>query len=192
MTESVNGIAKVQHSEWHVVNEANVDDVVGQLNSLMVSLGQLFGRMRDLLRQYQQSQQLDAFQMQVTSFQTRVDAIEKEFAAKTSQAYAQMVGGLLQAGSAGFGVGLQMPLADIGRGVDGLSQAIASTQTNPELQAAQEGQALADYQHQFSQQLLTRSDELLSKASKVSSDLRDVLAALVQAHDRITSSVRLS
>lgn len=170
-------------------------DAIGQLNELMVQLGQLFGKLRDVLRQYQQTQQNNAFQMQKTSFNTRLDAIEKDFDAKQSQAIAQIVGGVAQevfgalsAKSEGLsGIG------GVGHGIDSIAQGIAGVSFgNQASREAQEGQALTDYQHGLAEQQLKRADETLDKALKVSSDLREILTTLTQAHERLSSSVRMS
>ncbi|WP_279451978.1 type III secretion protein [Aeromonas dhakensis] len=170
-------------------------DAIGQLNELMVQLGQLFGKLRDVLRQYQQTQQNNAFQMQKTSFNTRLDAIEKDFDAKQSQAIAQIVGGVAQgvfgalsAKSEGLG-----GIGGVGHGIDSIAQGIAGVSFgNQASREAQEEQALADYQHGLAEQQLKRADETLDKALKVSSDLREILTTLTLAHERLSSSVRMS
>lgn len=179
-------------------------DAIGQINELMVSLGQLFGKLRDLLRQYNQSQQANAFTMQKTSFDTRKIAIEKEFDAKNWQAIGQMISGGLQAtggATAGYGASKApgTPMSwlagsgDIGKGAGSFVEgAFSKWIVNPRLRESQENQAKADYQHSLADQLLKRSDETLEKALKASSDLRELLNTLTQAHERIAGSVRMS
>ncbi|KIA79289.1 type III secretion protein [Chromobacterium amazonense] len=173
-------------------------DAIGQLNELMVQLGQLFGKLRDLLRQYNQIQQNNAFQMQKTSFDTRMQAIETEFDAKNKQAWAQIGTGIAQglAGAASaFGAAQGSWLAhsgDIGKGIGSIVDGSIGVAVNPELREAQEKQAEADYQHGLAEQQLKRADETLEKALKVSSDLREILSTLTQAHERLSSSVRMS
>ncbi|WP_046168621.1 type III secretion protein [Chromobacterium vaccinii] len=168
-------------------------DAIGQLNDLMVQLGQLFGKLRDLLRQYNQTQQNNAFQMQKTSFNTRMDAIEKDFSAKNAQAWAQIAGGVTQFLGGVAGAKGSEAFSQIGRGADSIIQGNVGLHfSNGQAREAQEQQAVADYQHGLSEQLLKRSDETLEKALKVSSDLREILSTLNQAHERIASSVRFS
>ncbi|UCQ51810.1 hypothetical protein DB731_04340 [Edwardsiella ictaluri] len=57
---------------------------------------------------------------------------------------------------------------------------------------SQEEQALSDYQHGMADQLLKRAEETKEKALKVSGDLREILATLTQAHEHLSSSVRIS
>ncbi|MFM5540459.1 type III secretion protein [Aeromonas veronii] len=174
------------------LNDQN-ENAIGQLNELMVQLGQLFGKLRDLLRQYQQTQQNNAFLMQKTSFHTRLDGIEKDFESKQAEGIAQIVGGVLKGvgGAAGFKFG--DGVAAITSGLDNMAQGITSTSfANQASREAQEGQALSDYQRDLAGQQLQRADETLNKALKVSSDLRELLTTLTQAHERLASSVRMS
>lgn len=177
-------------------------DAIGQINELMVQMGQLFGKLRDLLRQYNQVQQKNAFQMQKTSFNTRLASIKTEFSAKETQAIGQIVGGVLQTAGGGlscFGAartgaswGWMAGSSHISQGGNSIIEGIIGLETAPELRKAQEGQALADYQHGLADQQLKRADESLDKALKVSSDLREMLSTLTQAHERLASSVRMS
>ena len=167
-------------------------DAIGQLNDLMVQMGQLFGKLRDLLRQYNQAQQNNAFKMQMTSYDTRMGAIEKDFDAKNTQAAWQIVGGVAQTLGGALTPKVGEFCGTIGHGADGIFQGIGGLSANSDSRAAQEGQALADYQHGLADQLMKRSDETLEKAMKVSSDLRDILTTLTQAHEKLASSVRMS
>lgn len=168
-------------------------DAIGQLNELMVQMGSLFGKLRDILRQYNQVQQNNAFQMAKTSFDTRMGAIETDFKAKNAQGWAQIAGGIAQAVGGGLAAGTGIsPIADIGKGLDSMAQGSAGVGwANKWSREASEGQALADYQHGLAEQQLKRADETLDKALKVSSDLRDILSTLTQAHERLASSVRM-
>ncbi|MFM0515265.1 type III secretion system translocon protein SseD [Paraburkholderia sp. RL17-373-BIF-A] len=167
------------------------DEAIVMINQLMVSLGQLFGKLRDILRQYNQTQQLNTFQMQVTALQSQMSAIDKEFNGKNAQAWAQIAGGIAQTLGGAAGCKL-MPVTDISRGLaSGIEGYVSVNTANQSIRESQEEQAIGGYQHNFADQLLKRSDETLSNALKVSSELRELLSALVQVHDRMTSSVRM-
>ena len=186
------------------VSGSQSGDAIGQINDLMVNLGQLFGKMRDLLRQYNQTQQLNAFEMQTKSLDTRMAAIVNEFDAKNAQAWTQIGTGALQAlggAASSFGasrgagetLGWLAHSGDVSKGVGSLAEGIVNRRyVNPVMRESQEEQAVADYQHGLADQLLKRSDETLEKALKASSDLRELLGTLTQAHERIASSVRHS
>ncbi|MBT2869653.1 hypothetical protein JQK19_20700 [Chromobacterium violaceum] len=169
-------------------------DSIAMLNELMVSMGQLFGKMRDLLRQYHQAQQANAFAMQKTAFDTRMEAISKDFEAKNDQAWAQIAGGVvgMLGGLAGAYSG-NAALSQLGQGAgEIISGSVGIGIANGLSQQSQELQALSEFQHGLAEQQYKRADETLEKALRVSADLRDLLATLTQAHERIASSVRIN
>ncbi|MEO9384624.1 type III secretion system translocon protein SseD [Chromobacterium phragmitis] len=173
---------------------SNGQDSIAMLNELMVSMGQLFGKMRDLLRQYNQVQQANAFEMQKTAFDTRMEAISKDFEAKNDQAWAQIAGGAvgMLGGLAGAYSG-NAALSQLGQGAgEVISGSVGIGIANGLSQQAQELQALSEFQHGLAEQQYKRADETLEKALRVSADLRDLLATLTQAHERIASSVRMN
>ncbi|WP_395755916.1 hypothetical protein OT793_03550 [Edwardsiella ictaluri] len=100
-SQGVNGISQPDSQNYISGDPSGV--AIGQMNELMVQLGVLFGKLRDLLRQYQQAQQNNAFKMQKTAYGTRVESIEQDFQAKQVQAAAQIVGGIARTVGGGFG-----------------------------------------------------------------------------------------
>lgn len=202
MNKTIDSVSNSGTVTFNVASD-QTGDAIGQINELMVSLGELFGKLRDLLRQYNQTQQLNAFKMQTTSLKTRMEAIGKEFDAKNMQAIGQIVSGGLQAfgGAASCYGASKAPgttgswlthSGDISKGTGSLIEGSINLGANKLLRESQEKQAVADYQHGLAEQLLKRSDETLEKALKASSDLREFLNSLNQAHERIANSVRLS
>ncbi|VWD65032.1 hypothetical protein BLA50215_07944 [Burkholderia lata] len=175
-------------------------DAIAQINELMISLGQLFGKLRDLLRQHNQIQQANAFSMQKISLDTRRDAIDKEFDAKEWQSIGQVISGGLQAIGACYGASRASGTAeswlagagDLSRGVGSLIEGTIGIRSNEQLRDSQEKHSIADYQHGLAEQLLKLSDETLEKALRASADLRELVSALNHAHEQIASSVRFS
>ncbi|UCQ38685.1 type III secretion system translocon protein SseD [Edwardsiella piscicida] len=186
-SHGVNGITPPDGHRY--VSQDRGGDAISQLNELMVQLGELFGKLRDVLRQYQQTQQSNAFKMQKTAYDTRVDAIDKDFQAKQAQAIAQILGGIAQTVGGAFGEEAHT----ISNGVNSMTQGIVGVgYVNDMSRQSQEEQALSEYQHGLAEQQLKRADETLEKALKISGDLREILTTLNQAHERIASSVRMS
>ncbi|WFO13397.1 type III secretion protein [Edwardsiella ictaluri] len=185
-SQGVNGITSPDNQGY--ISGDRDNNAIGQLNELMVQLGELFGKLRDVLRQYQQAQQSNAFKMQKTAFETRVDSIDKDFQAKQAQAVAQIVGGIAQTvgGFGEHGHTISTGLNNMTQGIVGVGYA------NDLTRQSQEEQALSDYQHGMADQLLKRAEETKEKALKVSGDLREILATLTQAHEHLSSSVRIS
>lgn len=192
MTVKTNDTTTVTNTNNNVYSAKSGEDIIGQLNEMMVNMGQLFGKLRDLLRQYQQAQQSNTFRMQVTAFDTRMSAIKDECTAQKNQAIGQIVGGGLQA--LGGGVGMKAPgLEVVGNSLSSATNGITGVAVvNGLTQQAKEQEVLAGYQQGLAEQQAKRSDETLDKALKVSSDLRDILSSLNQAYERIAGSVRLS
>ncbi|ARD40552.1 type III secretion protein [Edwardsiella ictaluri] len=186
-SQGVNGIS--QPDDQNYISGDRSNDAIGQMDELMVKLAALFGKLRDMLRQYQQAQQNNAFKMQQTSYDTRMGSIEQDFQAKQGQAVAQILGGIAQSVGGGFGEYGHT----ISTGLNNMTQGIVGVgYVNDLTRKAQEGQALSDYQRGLADQLLKRADETKEKALKISGDLREILTALTQAHERLSSSVRIS
>ncbi|MBJ7263180.1 MAG: hypothetical protein JHC61_05325 [Burkholderiaceae bacterium] len=203
-TIMTNTSASIDRSSAPVLSVADsqAGDAIGQINELMVNLGQLFGKMRDLLRQYNQVQQGNAFKMQLKSFETRLSGIEKDFQAKDAQAWSQIISGGVQVlggavstfgASKGTGEALSW-LSHSGEVTKGAGAVIEGTAScawvNPGMRDSQKEQAIAEFQHGFADQLLKRAEETLEKALRLSIDMREFMSSLTQAHDRLASSVR--
>lgn len=199
-----NTIDSVTHSSAPVLGVAGTqtDDAVAQINDLMVNLGQLFGKMRDLMRQYHQAQQGNAFKMQMHSYETKLGAIEKDFNASNAQALSQIISGGVQllggvgscygaAQASGAALSWLSHAGEVSRGVGSGIEGITSyAWVNPQVRGSKEDQAVSDYQHALADQLGKRSDETLEKALKFSADLREFTSMLVQAFERLGNSVK--
>ncbi|MBC8642926.1 type III secretion protein [Caballeronia sp. EK] len=177
----------VSSLELQNVSDSRSTEAIALINELMVSLGQLFGKLRDALREYNKTQQLNTFKMELTSIKTQMSAIEKEFNGKNAQAWAQIASGVVQIGGGAVGCKLP-PVADIGRGAGSAIEGAVSVGTaNQWSRESQEEQAIGGYQHSTAEQLRKVADSTLGDVLKASSDLRQMLDSLVHAHDRITS-----
>ncbi|MGQ5524511.1 hypothetical protein ACUHMQ_14800 [Chitinimonas sp. PSY-7] len=186
MTTNVSSLSASSNVTPLNINDTQGGDALGQINDLMVRLGSLLGKLRDLLREYNQLQQTQTFKMQQTAFQTKLEGIEKSFQAEQNAAIGQIFGGVIE-GFAGV-AGVKNPaLSSIGSGISNTMQSSFKLDASGLTRDGAVKQAEAEYQHGLADTMLKRSDEVLEKALKVSGDMRELLTMLTQAHDRIAS-----
>lgn len=169
------------------------EDAIELINDLMINMGHLFNKMRDTLRQYQQAQMSNSFEMQKTSYNTRIEAIETDFEAKNITSATQIFGGVVKTVGGGISVKGGEAFNTAANGIDAASQGIIGTSlVNGKTRESQEMQALSEYQQGLAERQLKGADESLDKAIKTSNDLREMLSNLNQAYEKISSSVKIS
>lgn len=163
--------------------------IVNLINDIFVKMGVLMGKNRDMLREYNQVQAVNSFNMQRTAYHTRINSINDELSANKDEADGMLIGGsFMMAGSVAVA---KIPGMDsAGNGINAVAQGGEKEKANNSSSLSKEEQALSDFQHGTGEQLLKRSDETLNKALKVSEDLRQLLSSLTQVHDRIASVVK--
>lgn len=161
---------------------------IGEINELMVRLGSLFSKMRDILRQYNQTQQSQLFKIQTNSYHTKLQAIEKNFESANLSAIGEIVAGSVQAIGAGVGVAKEnSSFSSFGSGMGEAAKGGFNLGANALSREGQELSAQADYQSGLADALLKRSDAVLEKALKASADLKDLMSMLTQVHERLAS-----
>lgn len=193
-TNSSNNVQNVQNVA-SLYTKGDTDSIA-LLNEVMIKMGALYSKLRDLHREYNQIQLTNSFNMQKRAFDTKIDSISHEFAGRNIQATSQIISGV--ASIAGSVVGLKGdPLqasakSTLGSGIGTAIEGMMNLGANSEMRKGQEISALSDYQSSLADQIRKRSDNVFDQAVKTSADLRETISALIQAYERISGSVRFS
>lgn len=191
---STNALSNVQNATY--LYSKGDSDSIALLNEVMIKMGALYSKLRDLNREYNQIQLTNAFNMQKRAFDTKIDSISLEFTGRNIQAASQILSGV--ASIAGSVAGLKgdslkaTAKSTLGSGVGSGIEGIMNLGANSEMRKGQEMSALSDFQSNLAEQIRKRSDTVFDQAVKTSADLRETTSALIQAYERISGSVRFS
>ncbi|EAA3660138.1 type III secretion protein [Salmonella enterica] len=169
------------------------EDAIAQLNALVIKLGQIFGKMRDLLRQYNQIQQLNGFNIVNGSVADRLNSIKLEFDSKKGQAIAQIVGGVIELGGGVLNCASETfsGSTSAGQGLSSATQGIATIFTNESNSESRVMQVNSEYADKLAQLYSKNAGDSQERANQTSRDMREALAALIQLHERLCNSVHM-
>ncbi|PHV11474.1 hypothetical protein [Chitinimonas sp. BJB300] len=191
MSTNINAISTPTNISPLNVNDTQAGAALDVINDLMVKLGSLLGKMRDLMREYNQLLNSNTFKMQQTSFNTRMEGIQKNFEAQQHAAIGQILGGMVEMGGGMLAGGMQnQAVSSISSGMSNISQSSFKLDAAALSRDGEVDQAKAEFQHGLADAMLKRSDEILAKVTDIQTQMREMVKMVVEAYERLASSVR--
>jgi secreted effector protein SseD len=168
-------------------NASYSDGATQTIDTLIFLVQKLNIEMRDIERQFASDLQRIVFDRQLTTFQMKKEAIEKQYTASIFSSAAEIVsGGLGLFGAASGskeGVAVMEGLGNSGKGIAGVYSADFARD-------AKEGEVQAEVQDAFAKQFEQALSLALERANDASHQLRQVTADLVNLQGRVSEAVR--
>ncbi|GLT18666.1 hypothetical protein GCM10007938_24470 [Vibrio zhanjiangensis] len=174
----------------HDVSGSEAMDAISQLNELIVKLAEIFQKLRNILQEYNQKQQLLGWDMQEASMDAKRDSIKSAFESAAWAGGLQILSGVI--GMAGVGASGKFGEAAshlgqaLGKGVDGVGSTVSASMTKDAEMEKMDG----EFKAMNSQNYAKNVNELSDKARQISDQMRSLVKELVELHGRITSAVR--
>ncbi|QAU24328.1 hypothetical protein EO087_10275 [Dyella sp. M7H15-1] len=165
-------------------------DAFALINDLAIKMAALFRELRDTQRQYNENQQKNSYEIALTSYDTKMTGIEKDYEAGMKSANGELTAGLIGTFLSVFGLKTGNTLW--GQLGNASGEAVKSGFDRDAKKLSREGQelsSLADFQRSLADGAEKRSDQTLEMARQASSDLKQMLEMVAQIHDKLTSAL---
>ena len=174
----------------HDVSGSEAMDAISQLNELIVKLAEIFKKLRNILQEYNQKQQLLGWDVQKASMDSKRDSIESAFESAAWAGGLQILSGVIGMAGVGatgkFGEGATHLGQALGKGVDGVGSTVSASMTKDAEMEKMDGEFKAMNSQNYSKNV----SELSDKARQISDQMRSLVKELVELHGRISSAVR--
>lgn len=164
------------------------DGAFSRINEIILLMKKMNIEMRDTLRGFHDDMQQTAFAKQMTSMETKQEAIELTYNAAMTNAVSQIVSGVVSFGGALTGSQLaSSATTGLGKATEGAG-AVAAAGTSREAQQAQLlGEFQANAADNFAKTLAATAD----RAAEASRQLRDATRELVGLYERMANAVQM-
>lgn len=174
----------------HDVSGIEAMDAISLLNELIVKLAEIFKKLRNILQEYNQKQQLQGWDIQKAAMGARRDSIKSTFESSAWAGGLQILSGVI--GMAGIGASRKLGEASsllgqsLGKGVDGVGSTISASMTKDAEMEKMDGEFKATNSQNYAKNM----NELIDKARQISEQMRSLVKELIELHCRITSAIR--
>ncbi|NRF16143.1 pathogenicity island effector protein [Vibrio coralliilyticus] len=173
----------------HDVSGSEAMDAIAQLNELIVKLAEIFKKLRNVLQEYNQKQQLLGWDVQKASMDTKRDAIKSAFESAAWSGGLQILSGVVGMVGVGatskFGKGATDLGQALGKSVDGVGSMVSASITKDAEMEKMDG----EFKAMNAQNYAKNVNELSDKARQISEQMRSLVKELVELHGRIASAV---
>ncbi|CAM2880274.1 pathogenicity island effector protein [Vibrio neptunius] len=171
------------------VSGSEAMDAISQLNELIIKLAEIFKKLRNVLQEYNQKQQLLGWDVQKASMDTKRDAIKSAFESAAWSGGLQILSGAIGMVGVGatskFGEGATHLGQALGKGVDGAGSMVSASITKDAEMEKMDGEFKALNAQNYAKNV----NELSDKARQISEQMRSLVKELVELHGRIASAV---
>jgi secreted effector protein SseD len=159
-----------------------------RINEIILLMKKMNIEMRDTLRGFHDDMQQTMFAKQMTSMETKQEAIELTYNAAMTNAVSQMVSGVVSFGGALTGSQLaSSATTGLGKAAEGAgSVAAADTSRN-----AQQAQLLGEFQANAADNFAKNIAATADRAAEASRQLRDATRELVGLYERMANAVQM-
>ncbi|HDL6962841.1 TPA: chemotaxis protein [Yersinia enterocolitica] len=169
----------------------NIDDIISDLSDIIFQMNILFKKMRDMLNTYNQKQQMLGWDIQVSSMQSKRDAIDKAAIGAITSGACTIFSGVASA----VGAVASLKVGDIAtHGCSALGQLGAGSGKLVEGTSAREADSqrmIGDLQSSGAQSYNKNISELLDKISELRQNMKDLGNNINNMMGQISMAVKL-